>query len=80
MTDTIAPKEKVFLDIKLVQECMDAHAGRIAIAFANYLQTKYRYCELSQGWYDYKNDPNKHWVANSKHIYKLFIESITTKS
>lgn len=29
----IPPKDKAFLDIKLVQECMDAHAKRVSIAF-----------------------------------------------
>lgn len=37
MPETIAPKDKVFLDIKIVQESMDAHAKRIACAFARWI-------------------------------------------
>lgn len=36
-TETIAPKDKAFLSIKVVQESMDAHAKRMAIAFARWL-------------------------------------------
>lgn len=37
MSDTIAPNEKAFLDIKVVQESMDAHAKRMACAFARWI-------------------------------------------
>lgn len=37
MGDTLAPNEKAFLDIKIVQHSMDAHAKRIACAFARWI-------------------------------------------
>lgn len=35
--ETIAPKDKAFLSMKVVQESMDAHAKRIAIAFVKWM-------------------------------------------
>lgn len=36
--DVIAPKDKAFLDIKLVQECMDNQSKMVAIAFGKWLK------------------------------------------
>lgn len=35
--ETIAPKDKAFLSMKIVQESMDAHAKRMSCAFARYI-------------------------------------------
>lgn len=37
MSETIAPNDKAFLSMKIVQESLDAHAKRMAIAFARWL-------------------------------------------
>lgn len=62
---TIAPKDKAFLDIKLVQECMDAHAKRIAMAFGFYF--------LGAD----ENDPEMGGMEEMEKTYNNFIESIT---
>lgn len=79
----IPPKDKAFLDIKLVQECMDAHAKRVAIAFDVW---KRENCIT----YDYDNNAYSklifldvdHTKVRTEQLsiddtYNQFIESIT---
>lgn len=69
---TIAPKDKAFLDIKLVQECMDAHGGRLAIAFAEWI-TDNNYVRGTGRWYKSAGGP----LLTTECLYNKFIESIT---
>lgn len=81
----IPPKDKAFLDIKLVQECMDAQAKRMGIAFGMWLK------HLDNGTTHY--DPYTEQITDSigfspsdcffdnimsvEELYNKFIESIT---
>lgn len=72
----VPPNNKAFLDIELVQECMDMHAQRIAISFGEYLRANYRQSTIDDYWYNVHNDPHQLWSATTKYIYNQFIESI----
>lgn len=70
----VPPNNKAFLDIKLVQECMDAHAKRIAIAFAEYVSfNEYALYEIPYGWV---KDGSNGITLTSQQLYNQFIESI----
>ena len=72
----VPPKDKAFLDIKLVQECMDAHAERVGVAFAEWVSfNEYILCEVPNGWI--KEGESVSNVLTSKQLYNKFIESIT---
>lgn len=81
----VPPKDKAFLDIKLVQECMDAHANRIGLAFAEWCAFNYmrefraidpllpiNEREYIQFWTD--NDQGEY---STEQLFNKFIESIT---
>lgn len=70
----IAPKDKAFLDIKLVQECMDAQAKRISIAFLDW----FRECKWDDiGECIIEGDEITPRYITSEQAYDKFIESIT---
>lgn len=62
MAETIAPKDKAFLSMKVVQESMDAHAKRIAVAFGFYV--------LGAD----PNDPEMGGIEVMEKTYNSFIE------
>lgn len=71
----VPPKDKAFLDIKLVQECMDAHAKRIGIAYSMWLQENQHYRYQDGTWINWKTSGPR--TFTDEELYNKFIESIT---
>jgi len=67
----VPPNRKAFLDIRLVQGCMDAQAKRLSIAFAEWIKDTNWGEKETWGRYDPPSYPT------TEQLYDLFIESIT---
>jgi len=68
--DTIPPNKKEFLNIKVVQESMDAHAKRMGIAFAEWIQETNWGEKETWGRHDPPSYPT------TEQLYDIFIQSI----
>lgn len=72
---TIAPKDKAFLSMKIVQESMDAHAKRLGMAFGDWVYKNYTQFDITDGWVERARPLSKNAITTER-LYDQFIESI----